>query len=346
MHQPILTLRGSITRTLSFASIPVASLAMACVLLASGRALAQQSNCSDADGDGLPYSLELLMGTSATTPDSDLDGVSDLEELARHSQPLSASSTPDLTKRLGVGVAVHRQSDGLHGLISVFMADTDLRTKQLKIGFVGTDRYIQLSNAYIATHSTIQYFPSVTQSGCIALIDMRFDENLVHQAGDLSLFARATVPNMPVQIADAAHMLSMAGLVVWSMPAPAPVLQKAGCTSNPSGGSIYVPLLPPPTGGTGGGSGGGGGSVGGGGSGGSGGGGSGGNGTTGVPITWAPGEVCFQRVAPVGTNGATITNEIIAADCLSDWDGFCPPTCSQSVGTTYRTVDPVVLIGG
>jgi len=308
-------------------------------------ASAQQANCPDADGDGLPYAIEMLMGTSPTTPDSDFDGVSDLEELTRHSQPLSQASTPDLTKRLGVAVAVHRQTDGLHGLISVFMADTDLRTKGLKIGFVGADRFLTLSNAYIATHSTIQYFPSVTQSGCIAVIDMRFDENLVHACGDLSLWARASLPNTPVAIADAAHMLSMAGLVVWSMPAPAPVMQKAGCSGNQPGlgGSIYVPLLPPPGGGTGGGGSGG---SGGGGSVGGGGGTGGGSGSSGVPITWAPGEVCFQRAAPVATNGAMITNEIIAADCLSDWDGFCPPTCSQSVGTTYRTVDPIVLIGG
>lgn len=305
----------------------------------SGPPPQQQPNVPDADGDGLPLWQEMLLGTSPTCADSDYDGVSDLEEMARRSSPLSSMSTPDLTKRLGVGVMVHAQTDGLHGLVSVFMSDTDLRTKQLKVGFVGPDRYIELSNTFLAQNATVLYFPSVTTSGCIALLDIRFPANMVHSLGEMTLFARASLPGLPGSIADGAHMRSIAGLVVWAMPAPAPILQHAGCSPSsggtPAGGSIYVPLLPsnPISGG--------GTTTGGGGTGG----GSGGGSST-IPITWAAGEVCFQRSTPIGVNGSTITNEIVSAECVDDWEGFCPPSCSQSVGTTYRTVDPLVLIGG
>lgn len=290
----------------------------------------------DADGDGLPWMQERLLGTSFTTPDSDGDGYSDLEEIARHSSPLSSTSIPPALQRLGVGVMVHAQNDGLHGLVSVYMSDTDLRTKRLKIGFVSPDRYIEFSNAALAQYGTISFHPSSTSSGMIALIDVRFPASMVHAMGGMAFFARAAVPGATTAVADGAYLLSSAGLVLWSMPAPAPVLQHAGCSASsggtPGGGSIYVPLVPmnPPGGGSGSGGG-----VGGGGSG----------GTT-IPATWEPGSVCFQRASPIGANGATITNEIVAAECVDDWEGFCPPGCSQSVGTTYRTIDPVVLIGG
>lgn len=296
-------------------------------------------NVPDADGDGIPAGLEFLLGTSPACTDTDYDGFSDLEEIARHSSPLSAASKPDLTKRLGVGVMVQSRTDGLHGLISVFMADTELRTKRLTIGFVNQERFTEFSHTFVAQNSTIQYFPSATTTGCVALIDLRFPASLVHGAGDIALFARAALPGASHGIADGAHLLSMAGLVVWAMPAPAPILQHAGCSPSsggtPSGGSIYVPLLPGPStgGGTGGGAGGGGGSG-------------GGSGGATIPLTWDAGEVCFQRATPIGAQGATITNEIISAECVEDWEGFCPPSCSQSVGTTYRTVDPLVLIGG
>jgi hypothetical protein len=45
-------------------------------------------------------------------------------------------------------------------------------------------------------------------------------------------------------------------------------------------------------------------------------------------------------------NGAIITNEIVSADCMNGWDGFCPPSCTSTVGSTYETVDPLGLIGG
>jgi hypothetical protein len=108
---------------------------------------------------------------------------------------------------------------------------------------------------------------------------------------------------------------------------PGAFVQKKTDKSDGTSGSIYVPLLPSPDG--------------------SGNGGNGsGSGSGGAPVSWEPGEVCFQRSSTVGVDGAGTTNEVITAECVSGWDGFCPPGCSSTVGSTFRTVDPLALIGG
>ena len=65
-----------------------------------------------------------------------------------------------------------------------------------------------------------------------------------------------------------------------------------------------------------------------------------------IPSTWSEGAVCFQRSTPVAVNGAVVTQEVVSAACMEGWEGYCPPTCSASVGSTFSTVDPIGLIGG
>lgn len=290
------------------------------------RASAQsQGGHPDVDGDGLVFAQEHVLGTSPTGADTDHDGFSDLEEIARHSSPIYATSRPDPTKRLGVGMAAHAQADGVHVLVSVFMSDMNLRDKQLEIGLYGHNQILPLSNTYLAQHATLTYHVASIKSGCIALIDVVLDPNLVHAAGHLTVWARAGVPGVNAATSAATvHLLSIAGVIVWAMPVQRP---GAAETKDSSADSVYMPLIPAPSGG------------------GSGGNGSG-SGGGGVPGTWEPGQVCFQHSTTVGADGASVVNEVVSAACVAGWDGFCPPSCSSSVGSTYRTVDPLVLIGG
>jgi hypothetical protein len=298
----------------------------AIVIGLGARANAQsQGGHPDVDGDGLVYAQEHVLGTSPTNSDSDHDGFSDLEEIARHSSPISALSRPDPNKRLGVGMVAHAQSDGVHVLVSVFMSDMNLRAKQLEIGLYGHNQILPLSNSYLAQHATLTYHAASLASGCVALIDVVLDPNIVHAAGHLTVWARAGIPGASAATSAASvHLLSIAGIIVWAMPVlrPGAPDQKDG-----SSDSVYVPLIPAPSGG------------------GSGGNGSG-SGGGGVPATWEPGQVCFQHSSTVGTDGASVLNEVTSAGCVAGWDGFCPPSCASSVGSTYRTVDPLVLIGG
>jgi hypothetical protein len=308
-----------------------AALALAGLLVTSTAAVAQGAHLPDADGDGLVYAQEMVLGTSPIHDDTDRDGFSDLEEIARHSSPRLASSRPDPMKRIGIGMTVHAQTNGVHVLVPVFMSDMDLRSKKVEIGLLAHGQLVQLSNAYLAAHATLTYHPASVSSGCIALIDLVIDPNVIHTAGQLSVYAKAGVPGASgCTSAAAVHLLSMGGIVVYSMPAPSELaanLPKDNPQAHLTSASIYVPLLPSPDGN------------------GTGGNGSG-SGSGGVGSTWEPGEVCFQRAAPVATDGATVTNEIVDAGCTTGWEGFCPANCGSSVGSTYRTVDPLALIGG
>ena len=65
-----------------------------------------------------------------------------------------------------------------------------------------------------------------------------------------------------------------------------------------------------------------------------------------VPNGWAIDQICYQMSQAVAVNGAVVTHEVVSADCVSGWDGSCPPTCGSSVGSTFNSIDPVILIGG
>ncbi len=285
----------------------------------------------DADCDGLVYAQEHILHTSPNSSDTDQDGFSDLEEVARNSSPLVAGFVPDPNRRIGIGLTAHAQTNGVHVLAAVFMSDMNLRSKRLQIGMLAHGQLYTFPSTYLAAHSTMTWHPASVGTGCVVVIDITIEPSLVHALGHLTLWAKAGVTDAPVATSAASlHLLSIAGLVVYAMPVTRGMqLEVQDPNASPTGGSIYVPLLPSP-GGSGTGSGGNG----------------SGSGSGGIPSSWEPGQVCFQRTSLVGSDGAAVTSEVVEAECTSGWDGFCPPNCSSTVGSTFRTVDPLGLIGG
>jgi hypothetical protein len=285
-----------------------AGLALGVLIGGATSAIAQ-----DTDSDFLCDAQEKVLGTSKTAPDTDGDGFSDTEELARGSSPLLASDRPTSRPAVSVAMSAHADdTDGrLHAIIALHSADMTLRDTRLEVGFQVRRTVVYLPPDWLAPRVTTRVTTDASQRGLVHLIDLPISHSMVQSLGELTFFVRATVlgSNEPPSTTTV-QLVWIQGTAVLRMKP----LREPGtpAPSNEPPGSIYVPL--PQMGG--------------------------------MPQGWTSGEICYQRTSPVGTQGAVITHEIVDADCLLGWEGFCPQTCVTSVGTVFSTVDPLGLLGG
>jgi hypothetical protein len=198
----------------------------------------------------------------------------------------------------------------------VYSTIANPRQVQLGFGVQIDQRIVTLSNTWVASNSSTQITTGAGGQSLVQLLDIRLEPAMILAAGQLTFYATATVPGAgTILSADTVRLLNIDGIVVLVMPPPRPEnSQVPGAAPSLPGGSIYVPL---PAGGSG-----------------------------DIPSTWSEGAVCFQRSTPVAVNGPVVTQEVVSAACIEGWEGYCPPTCSSSIGSTYSTVDPIGLIGG
>lgn len=282
---------------------------------------APASNISDPDLDGLVSAQELVQGTNPYRVDTDTDGYSDLEEFARHSSPLFPQQVP-AGNRIRVGMSFRGGTTELHAIVAVYLPDGDLREREVQAGLLVGQRLVTFSQSYVLEHARLSLYDAHAPGARVVVIDMPVSPRYVYAYGNISAFA--TVRDMPtgtVRAADSVHLLAFGRTIVMQMPNP--MLLSAGGLSGsgqPIGGSgqaaigsIYVPLP---------------------------------IGSGSDPTTWTPSQVCVQQTMIIAVNGAQITQEVVSAECQEGWDGFCPPSCTGTVGNTFDTVDPVALIGG
>jgi hypothetical protein len=269
----------------------------------------------DLDGDGLPDQQEWVLGTNPLLPDSDDDGYTDTEEFARGSSSLYPASIP-VDTGLHVGMSARGELDGLHGFIGVYLPDSNFRTVDLRIGLLSGSRIIYLPQSFIATNATLEFTGANDPSASIALLDFHFPRAWVDRTGHLSMFA--TVGRVGSGRTDSVSVIDLfdiGGVIVLAMPDPTnvPAVQFGGGGGASNSGTVYKPLT-----------------------------------TDGddTPRGWTIEEVCFQQSEAVRVFGSIVTNEVISAECQSGWDGSCPSTCADSVGSTYTSIDPTALIGG
>lgn len=274
----------------------------------------------DPDADGLTNLQETVLGTNRFQADTDGDGYSDLEELARKSSPIFAESTP-ANARMRVGMSCAGGESRLHALIALYLPDGTLRNKSVKAGIIVGDRAIPISDAYLANHCKLVMRAAQDPNARIAVLDFPILPRLVRGFGDVSMYVTLGDSSQGiVQAADSIHLIAIGSQIVLQVANPMILgtgslsgtgQQTGGGTGSGSIGSIYVPL---PIGND--------------------------------QIAWTAGQVCVQQTNLIGVSGAMMTQQVVSAECQEGWDGYCPSNCAATVGNTYTTVDPVTLIGG
>ncbi len=270
----------------------------------------------DPDHDGLIDAQELVLGTSPTDSDTDHDGYSDLEELARKTSPTASQFHPEnhQDNSLDLGISCHWANGKVHALIALYLPDQNLHDKTFRVGMLVGHRVTIIPHEVLVTHARMDTYPAHDPHAMIAVVDLPIDPNLVHAFGSVSVFATAgEAGSNIVTAADVAQLINVAGVVVYCKVDHTPVMHMSSVNpghQHGSSGLVYVPL-----------------------------------GDDG-PLNWTPGAVCQQETEIVGTSGATVTEEVVSAECVDGWDTSCPPGCADTVGTTIETVDPLRLLGG
>lgn len=278
---------------------------------------ADTSNDQDQDHDGLVDAQEWVLSTSPTNADTDGDGYSDLEELARQTSPTAPQVHPDnnIDNSLGIGMSCHWANNKVHALIAWYLPDGRINDKTLRVGMMIGQHISLIPEQALLHRARVETYDGRAPGSRIVTLDFPFSPSLVHSFGGVTVFAATGYKGHGAIAADVAHLIDVGGVVVFCRVDHTQVMGMSSVTNghqHPSGsGLIYVPL-----------------------------------GTDDGPYNWTPGSVCQQQTQIVGTSGVSVTEEVVSAECADGWDSACPPGCPDTVGSTYTTVDPVLLIGG
>jgi hypothetical protein len=272
---------------------------------------------SDLDGDGLLDKQEQVLGTALTDADTDNDGYSDLEELARKSSPLLGQFHPDAhDDTIGLGMSCYWSQGKIHATIALYTPESVLHDKTFRVGMLLGERIVMLPTDVLLDRWHVATYRAHDSDAMITVVDFPFSPFLVHRYGSVTAFATSGYSATGVvTAADAAQLIDFSGVVVFCKIDHTPIASWTNMTNGhqhpTASGLIYVPF-----------------------------------GEEDGPLDWTPGAICYQVLEVVGTSGGLITQEVVSAECVDGWEGSCPPSCPDTVGTTSTTVDPLRLIGG
>lgn len=206
----------------------------------------------------------------------------------------------------------------LHLSLAFYLPNTSLTGVDVRLGLRTSRRAGEFSLADVSGQSTVQILPAAAPQALVALVEVTLPPQVVPPGGDLAFYATLSVAGSDIVASSAvARLRRIDGEIVYCMPMPErpdddPAYGGGGGSNPPAGGTIFQPLF-----------------------------------MGADPATpWTPGMICHQRATQVGVNGALVTSEVTSSDCLPNWEASCPPSCSQAVGTTFDSVDPLALLGG
>ena len=291
------------------------------LLLPNGRVQASPIDHADADGDGVVDAQEQVLTLNQNQADTDNDGYSDLEELARHSEPKMVHSTP-LPSTIDLGMSARGDSGRLVVVFAIYLGDLEPADIQLSMGVLLGNRMGEIPPWYFMRDAWMTTVPGHAPGTSLMVVETCLPPNFVHALGNVSLYGVLEDSQTGAALAaDVVDLGSQSGVVFMRSTPPIRSVHSqvggiggSGGGSQPLSGSVYLPIPP------------------------------GGDGD--IPMSWIPGEVCYQKTQVVGAGGGIITHEVVEAECREGWDAYCKTDCASSIGSTYDTLDPAVLVGG
>ncbi|MFT5284446.1 MAG: hypothetical protein ACI8TQ_000602 [Planctomycetota bacterium] len=267
---------------------------------------------TDSDLDGFANSHEEVLGLSMDLSDTDSDGWSDVEEVARGSQPKNASSVPGKTD-VDVSVTGYMDDGLFHVIASVYLKGGVGSGHNFKLGFFHRGVAHMLPPSIYLPHAEVTLVPGQSATDAIYILDVSLPFRLVNLLGEVSFFALAET-SRGGQSRETSHLnVVVHGDIPFAVTTPGGSggSTSSGSHSTSSGAGFYTPLTPM------------------------------GN----LPAGSKTGRVCVQTSRVVGSGGGGVQLEVISASC-QDGDGTCVSSCGGSVGTTFGGLDPLVLVGG
>lgn len=264
---------------------------------------------NDFDGDGLSDAQEEVLGLLPYLFDSDFDGFGDGEEIARQSDPFDEYSIPTSQGISASLTANGGSATNLRLVVVVHEPAGEKGQSKIRIGALTHDRSVAVPIERFMGISNVLTSPG-SDGSTVTSIDIPIQSALVHTNEHVAFFlAAGSQLQASFNAAAKIDVLSTDGVLQ--------LLRPLALNADSSGGtgSIRQPIPPAAEGPS-------------------------------IPSSWVPGAICVQSSVTVGGAGAVVDKLIVEAECLQGFDSYCAPSCSSSVGTTYRTINPGAFIGG
>ncbi len=271
----------------------------------------------DADSDGLPDLLEEVLWLDPDQADSDGDGWSDSEELARASDPKDRQSRPKGDDPIGVGVEGYSTNGSVHVVLAIYQRGGLGSDHLFDLVATAMGREFRLRPRTYLPFTHVEVVSGKVSPDTVHLLDIRLPGDLFERCGAISFAViGAHADSNVVTHADALNV-TMSGGTPYSVglttggqyaqgggsPASAPT------KADPS--TLFAPLAPRE-----------------------------------IPYSGSgTGKICVQKNRIVGAGGGALVLEVTAGSC-EDGDGVCATNCRASAGSTNAVVDPLTLIGG
>ncbi len=274
-------------------------------------AAAAGSSGPDADGDKLCDYQEQVLGTDPTRSDTDVDTWSDLEELARGSDPKDTWIVPQGNEpELGM---IARDQNGVTTMSSlIFFPGGQVPTVRFELGIVLGGVKIPLpSGSYIP--STIVRLAATRTGALVVMVETSIPSSLIRALGSISVYSMVADPLNPGVglTADVLNLFDFDGVIM------AATLDNTGGGGSPPsgwgpGGLIYTPLQAGQD----------------------------------LPTSFNGDQICYQITEPIGVSGVSVLEEVESSFC-EPAESYCSPAdCAAAVGKILEIVDPTLLLGG